>query len=77
MCFADNHMESVNNFFPALTTYEAISGTGGPVKDNIFAAEFDDHPDEAQAAPDSFLVISLFVLSEGNKVANLYDALQQ
>ncbi len=77
ICFADNHMESVNNFFPALTTYEAISGTGGPVKDNIFAAEFTEHPDGKQAAPDSFLVISLFMLEDGNAVAALYDALQQ
>lgn len=77
ICFADNHMETLNNFFPALTTYEAIQGTGGPVKDNIFAAEFDDHPDGNDAAPDAYLGITVYAFANQPKVLCQWDALLQ
>ncbi len=77
ICFADNHTEQVQNFFPALTTYEAINGAGGPVKDNIYAAEFEDHPTDPRAAPDAWLVISIFANNSGVWVAEQYDALIQ
>ncbi len=76
VCFADNHMERLNNFFPALTTYEPIHGTSGPVKDNIFAAEFTDHPSgNPHAAPDAFLCVSAFAFGNGEEVFPVYDAL--
>ena len=56
VCFADNHMDQIENFYPALTMYEAVNGGGGPVKDNIYAADF-DHPKGRQAAADAFLAI--------------------
>ena len=56
--FADNHMDQIYNFFPAQTTYEAIDGQG-PVKDNIFWAEFGDSPGDnaSKGLADAWLVI--------------------
>ena len=75
--FADNHLDQVQNFFPALTTYEAIDGQGGPVKDNIFADEFEDHPPRSEAAPDAWIVISIYASGDGIWVAEQYDPLIQ
>ena len=75
VCFADNHMDQIENFYPALTMYEAVNGSGGPVKDNIFAAEFDDHPEGAKAAPDAWMVINTSATPQGNSVVALYDSL--
>ncbi len=74
--FADNHTTQEVNFYPAQTTYEAIDGGGGPVKDNIFAAEFGGSPgsNEAKALSDAFMVISIFASSTGDWVLEQYDA---
>ena len=74
--FADNHTDQILNFFPAQTTYEDLNAPG-PVKDNIFAAEFGDSPgsEEAIALADAFLVISLFASGDGRWVTVDYDAL--
>ena len=78
--FADNHTDQVQNFFPAQTTYEAIDGGGGPVKDNIFRAEFGPTPDStgpggAVSLSDSFVVISIFAASDGDWVLEQTDLL--
>jgi prepilin-type N-terminal cleavage/methylation domain-containing protein len=75
VCFSDNHTERIRNFYPSQTTYEPINGSTGPVKDNIFAAEFQDHPDGARAAPDAWLVISIYASQDGQWVLEQYDAL--
>lgn len=75
--FSDNHTEQVQNFFPALTTYEAIDGSGGPVKDNIYDDEFEHSSSHNEASADAWLVISVFANSSGEWVAGQYDALLQ
>jgi hypothetical protein len=57
MCFNDNHMEVLKHFYPQLTTFEPAKNPRGPQKDNIFAAEFEDHPDGAYAEADAFVII--------------------
>ncbi len=62
VCFMDNHTETLQTFYPQLTAYEA-SDSDRDVKDNIFDAEFNDHPDQGQdgqtmqQSADAFLVI--------------------
>jgi len=73
--FSDNHSDQIQNFYPSMTTYEPIDGSTGPIKDNIFAAEFEDHPTGARAAPDSWLVISIYASQQGDWVLEQYDAL--
>lgn len=75
ICFADNHMGTSENFYPPLVMYEAINGSGGPVKDNIFKAEFTDHPDGAEAAPDAWLVLyeAMGGSEPYNQVVELWD----
>jgi hypothetical protein len=75
--FADNHTTQEVNFYPAQTTYEAIDGGGGPVKDNIFAAEFGDSPNsnDAKALSDAFLVISVYASEDGEWVVEFTDTL--
>jgi prepilin-type N-terminal cleavage/methylation domain-containing protein len=73
--FSDNHTDQIQNFYPAQTTYEPIDGSTGPIKDNIFAAEFEDHPTGAKAAPDTWLVISIYASQQGDWVLEQYDAL--
>jgi prepilin-type N-terminal cleavage/methylation domain-containing protein len=75
VCFADNHMEQIENFYPDGVTYEPASGTGGPVKDNIFAAEF-EHPVDPRAAADAWLVIAIFASQSGDWILEQYDALR-
>lgn len=43
VCFMDNHTQTVENFYPQLTAYEATD-SDRDVKDNIFDAEFSDGP---------------------------------
>ncbi len=75
ICFSDNHTGQFENFYPAQTTYEPIDGSTGPIKDNIFNSEFADHPDGARAAPDTWLVISIYAATSGKWVLDRYDAL--
>jgi type II secretory pathway pseudopilin PulG len=75
VCFADNHMAQIENFYPAQTTYEPISSTAGPLKDNIYAADF-EHPVDPRAAADAWLVISIFASQDGMWVLEQYDALR-
>jgi prepilin-type N-terminal cleavage/methylation domain-containing protein len=56
MCFNDNHTEVLKYFFPQLTTFEPANSSGGPQKDNIFSAEFTDHPNGAYAEADAFVI---------------------
>jgi prepilin-type N-terminal cleavage/methylation domain-containing protein len=74
--FADNHTDQIMNFYPAQTTFEDTSGDGGPVKDNIFRAEFGPEPDqvESMALADAWLVISLLADGSGDFVIETYDA---
>ena len=74
--FADNHTDQILNFFPAQTTYEDLNAPG-PVKDNIFAAEFGLSPGDHDsiALADAFLVISVFASEDGRWVTVDYDAL--
>jgi prepilin-type N-terminal cleavage/methylation domain-containing protein len=74
--FSDNHTDQIQNFYPSQTTYEPIDGGSGPIKDNIFDYEFDDHPSgDGRAAPDTWLVISIYASHEGEWVLEQYDAL--
>ncbi len=73
--FADNHTTQILNFYPAQTTYEAIDGGGGPVKDNIFAAEFDNGTDDSRSLSDAWLVISEYADTDGDWVIGFYDQL--
>ncbi len=78
VCFADNHMERISNFFPALTTYEPINATSGPVKDNIYKAEFTDAGSHAHASGDAFLCVSIFATqNDPLQVFDTYDSLLQ
>lgn len=43
VCFADNHTEMLQTFFPTLTAHDMGNGTGKK-KDNIFSCEFPDGP---------------------------------
>ena len=72
--FSDNHTDQIQNFYPAQTTYEPIDGSTGPIKDNIFAAEFVDHPIRAEAAADTWLVICAYASKDGDWVLEQYDA---
>ena len=74
--FADNHMDQISNFFPAQTTYEHIDSQG-PVKDNIFFADFGESPGETDAHiyGDAFLVISIFASGDGEWISEQHDAL--
>jgi prepilin-type N-terminal cleavage/methylation domain-containing protein len=62
--FNDNHTESLDNFFPAVTFYvpNAIGMAGSPQQDNIFAAEFGTvEPDiagEGRLAADAWIGFS-------------------
>ena len=60
ICFNDNHVETLNTFYAALCVYMPRRGSSA-VKDNFFAAEFDDYTDlpggGPQASNDSWLVM--------------------
>lgn len=69
ICFADNHTEILDTFFPEGLTFDDGSGAK---PDNIFAAEF-DHPNGNQAAADAFLVIC--TAATQYTVTDVYDPL--
>ena len=73
ICFNDNHMEQLGNFYPQLTTFEEAATLEGPQKDCIFAAEF-THPNGNRAAADAWLVVCFLSDSqEGHWVTPVYD----
>ncbi len=72
ICFNDNHMEQLGNFFPQLTTFEEAATPEGPQKDCIFAAEF-EHPLGNAAAADAWLVVSIFANPTGDSVIAVFD----
>ena len=71
--FSDNHTEQIENFFPSQTTYEPTDGSGGPVKDNIFASEFGTSPRDGMSLSDSFMVICIYASRDGEWVLPRYD----
>lgn len=75
VCFNDNHTERLGNFYPQLTTFESANSPLGPQKDNIFAAEFDDNPNGAQAEADAWLVICRSANPDGIHISPVYDLL--
>ncbi len=70
ICFADNHTEILDTFFPEGLVFDDSSGAK---PDNIFAAEF-DHPNGNQAAADAFLVIC--TAATQYTVTDVYDPLE-
>ncbi|MCZ6850993.1 MAG: prepilin-type N-terminal cleavage/methylation domain-containing protein [Planctomycetota bacterium] len=72
ICFNDNHMEQLGNFYPQLTTFEDPYNFAPPAKDCIFAAEF-THPENPKAAADAWLVISILATEDGFAVTPVYD----
>ncbi len=56
--FNDNHTETVDNFYPTLTSYERLDGTTGAIKDNIFSFEDDQPLIGLQASGDAWMVMS-------------------
>ena len=70
ICFADNHTEILDTFFPEGLTFDDGSGAK---PDNIFAAEF-DHPNGNQAAADAFLVIC--TAATQYTLTDVYDPLE-
>jgi hypothetical protein len=75
ICFNDNHVEVLEHFYPQLTTFEPSNSDTGPQKDNIFAAEFDDHPNGPEAEADAWLVICRSAQPDGLSVAESFDKL--
>ena len=70
--FNDNHTETVDNFFPALTSYERLDSQTGAIKDNIFTFEDDRGANLEKASADAWLVMSEFPSTENN-VNEIYD----
>ena len=77
ICFSDNHTDQIENFYPAQTTYEATDSSDGPIKDNIFAAEFGQNFNEGRTLSDSWMNISIYASSNGDWVLDRHDALIQ
>ncbi|MHC4347511.1 MAG: hypothetical protein ACYS15_03085 [Planctomycetota bacterium] len=73
ICFADNHLELIENFFPVLSDYEPIDAASRSVPDNIYAAD-GEHPMGPQAAADAFLAI--YVGATEFTVEDVYDPLE-
>jgi len=73
VCFADNHVESLDNFFPSVTSYWPADQVAA-AKDNIFDAEFEDYGANPMASNDAFLVISIDGAQE-DQVEPIYDEL--
>ncbi|MHC4081144.1 MAG: type II secretion system protein [Planctomycetota bacterium] len=69
--FADNHLDQLENFYPAQTLFDPNDGTGRPLKDNIFNYEFSGEKADA----DAWLVVSTVASDDGNTVDEKYDAL--
>jgi len=77
ICFADNHMETLDTFFPALTSHDMGTNTGKK-KDNIFSAEFPSGPanDTKESASDAWITFTLPPHAEFN-VTPQWDLLLQ
>jgi prepilin-type N-terminal cleavage/methylation domain-containing protein len=84
--FSDNHAETLDNFFPPLTSYIKASGDPLALKDNIFAAEFADYTTaqipggtgNAHASNDAWLVQCTVVnATHGNIGTCKWDILDQ
>ncbi len=75
--FADNHTDQVMNFYPAQTTFEDPDGGGGPVKDNIYRAEFGPEPDEEEsmAMADAWMLIYTLADDGGDYVVGFPEFL--
>ncbi len=69
--FADNHIDTVENPYPSVTSYLPINQTT-PEKDNIFKAEFDDFNTGPQGSNDAYLVMSAGAVGE-DTVTAIYD----
>ena len=60
VCFADNHTETLETYFPTLTAHD--TGTGiGKEKDNIYCCEFPDGPggNTRHSSSDAWLAITV------------------
>ena len=75
--FSDNHAETIDNFFPALTNFERRDSIAGAVKDNIFSFEDDNPALGLRASADAYLVMYDDVDASGNDFGTdpLYDFL--
>ncbi len=73
MCFNDNHMEVLENFYPQLTTFEPANSNTGPQKDNIFNDEFEDHPLGSEAEADAWVIVCRSAQSSGDAVSESWD----
>lgn len=83
VAFSDNHSETLDNFFPPLTSYVPNSGSPLATKDNIFCAEYNDFTaaqivggGNAQASNDAWLVQCTVVnATHGNQGTCRWDQL--
>jgi prepilin-type processing-associated H-X9-DG protein len=73
ICFADNHVEQIENFYPTRSDYKSLDGASSPVPDNIYAAD-GEHPKGPQAAADAFLAI--YISATEFTVEDVYDPLE-
>ena len=73
VCFDDNHTERIENFYPPQTTFESSEEVGGPLKDNIFAAD-STHPMGPHAAADAFLAV--YIAADQWSVEDVYDPIE-
>lgn len=64
VAFADNHTETINTFFPGVTSYEPQEAGGGLMKDNIFGCEFDDFG-QKQKSGDAWLCMTKTINTSG------------
>jgi prepilin-type N-terminal cleavage/methylation domain-containing protein len=76
VCFNDNHAETINNFYAPVCVYYPQNQIV-QVRDNIYAAEFNDYPSfgSYQGSGDSWLCMSSAAQSTGNGVTPVWDAL--
>jgi len=74
--FADNHTETLDTFFPSLTSHDSGQGAGKK-KDNIFSTEFGDGPggDPRHSSSNAWLVFTLPQGQQENRVNPIWDPL--
>ena len=76
--YADNHTLREETFYPPAVAYEDQDSFAGLKKDNIFAAEFGQGttgPDSGPAAADTWLIIAVTALPDGNTCFARWDRL--
>lgn len=75
VCFADNHTDTIESFFPVLASHDMGNNTGKK-KDNIYSAEFPSGPtgDTKESAADAWLTITIAPHTEFN-VVPIWDPL--